>query len=61
MSIGEQIITEIVKQGMVQVSYPKEDAENTAVFVWRQNAAEQLDALVAQHVKIALGTSSDKS
>lgn len=51
MSIGEQIIAEIVKQGMVQVVYPREDAEteSASVWVWKANAAEQLDALVSQH------------
>ena len=45
MSIGEQIIDEIVKQGMVQLAYPSEDLVSY-VFRWKANSSEQLDALI---------------
>jgi len=45
--IGQLIIDEIVKQGMVQVAHPDPDASH--VFVWNANAADQLSALVQEH------------
>lgn len=47
MNIGSRIIEEIIKQGMVQVAEP--DPGKDHLFVWKANAADQLDALVAQH------------
>lgn len=47
MSIGHEIIDEIVRQGMFTVSYPDPDAPH--VFVWSSGAAEQLEALIAGH------------
>ena len=41
MTIGQDIIDEIIKQGMVR----SDDVEPT-VLIWSANAAEQLDALV---------------
>ena len=46
-TIGHQIVTEIIKQGMFRVSFP--DPDSAHVFVWSSGAAEQLDALVAEH------------
>lgn len=46
-SIGERIIDEIIKQGMISISHPEVTGPFRAV--WAANAAEQLDALVAQH------------
>jgi hypothetical protein len=43
MTIGQDIIDEIIRQGMVR----SDDVEPT-VLIWSANAAEQLDALVAQ-------------
>jgi hypothetical protein len=43
-SIGQQIIEEIVKQGMVTVAHPDPDVSH--VFVWSSGAAEQLEALI---------------
>ena len=44
MTIGEQIINEIIKQGMIRVAHP--DPDDTHVFAWNSNAEEQLTALV---------------
>ena len=46
-SIGQLVLEEIIKQGMVSVSYP--DPNEAHVFVWNGNAAEQLDALIAEN------------
>lgn len=48
-SIGQQIIDEIIKQGMFAVNYPDPDAAH--VFVWSSGAAEQLDALVERRCR----------
>ena len=45
MNIGEQIINEIVKQGMVQIAHP--DSNESHVLVWKANAADQLSAMIA--------------
>lgn len=45
MNIGEQIINEIVKQGMVQIAHP--DPNESHVLVWKANAADQLSALIS--------------
>lgn len=48
-SIGQQIISEIIKQTMFVVNHP--DPETAHVFVWSSGAAEQLDALVDRKLK----------
>lgn len=47
ISIGQLILEEIVKQGMVRA----EAIGDSMLFVWNGNAAEQLDALVADKYK----------
>ncbi len=49
-TIGERILSEIVKQGMVTVAHPKLSPEESIVFVWSANSAEQLDALVRNYI-----------
>lgn len=46
MSIGDDILSEIIKQGMVRIDGPE-----AVVFVWNANAAEQLDALVGNRLE----------
>ncbi len=48
MNIGEQIINEIVKQGMVQIAHP--DPNEPHVLVWQANAADQIAGLVMNAV-----------
>lgn len=48
-SIGEKIIDAIIKQGMFRVAHP--DPGETHIFVWSSSAAEQLEALVADHIR----------
>ena len=43
MTTGELIIDEIIRQKMVRT-----DPENPLVLVWKANAAEQLEGIVAQ-------------
>lgn len=45
--IGQRIIEEIVKQGMVQIAHP--DPAESHVLVWKENAADQLSALICEH------------
>lgn len=47
--IGERIINEIIRQGMVNVSAP--DPEVQHVITWNGNAIEQLTALVENHYR----------
>ncbi len=42
--LGDAVIGEIAKQGMIQVSHP--DPAAVHVFVWAHNAAEQLECFV---------------
>jgi hypothetical protein len=44
MNIGERIVSEIIKQGMVRVAHP--DPDEPHVFVWSENSYDQLSALV---------------
>lgn len=44
MTIGDQILAEIIKQRMVRIGAP--DPETDHVFVWSENSADQLTALV---------------
>lgn len=44
--LGEAIINEIVKQGMVQVAHPPIPKDESIVFVWSANSADQLEATV---------------
>ena len=46
MTIGEQIINEIIKQGMIRVAHPDPDVSH--VFAWNANTEEQLTALVEE-------------
>lgn len=46
-TLGDSIIAEIVKQGMVNV----DGADEPVVFVWKSNCADQLNATVAGHVR----------
>lgn len=49
MSIGERIINEIIKQGMVNITAP--DPAVGHVITWNANACEQLTALVAEETQ----------
>lgn len=49
MNLGQTILDEIIKQGMVSVVHPKID--ETIVFVWSANAAEQIEAIVMNALK----------
>lgn len=49
MNLGQAILDEIIKQGMVNVAYPKID--ETIVFAWSANAAEQIEAIVMNALK----------
>lgn len=49
ISIGQEILEEIVKQGMVRVAHPEID--EPIVFVWNANAAEQIEAVVRDVLK----------
>lgn len=46
MSIGDDILSEIIKQGMVRV-----DGQEPVVFVWSANAADQLSAVVNHSIR----------
>ena len=48
MSIGAQIIAEIIKQNMLRVAVPDPDVSH--VFIWNENAHDQLDALVEDFI-----------
>ena len=48
-TLGEALIAEIIKQGMIAVAHP--DPDEAHVFVWSSGAAEQLEAVVAHHSK----------
>lgn len=50
-SPGERIINEIVKQGMVQLGHPPIPRDETVVFVWAANSADQLSAAVAEECR----------
>lgn len=45
MNIGQQILDEIIKQGMVTVAHC--DPENGSVLVWNANTQDQLHASVS--------------
>ncbi len=49
MKIGQQIIDEIIKQGMFAVKHP--DPDTAHVFVWSSGAAEQLEALIEDRLR----------
>jgi len=49
MNLGQTILDEIIKQGMVNVVYPKID--EPIVFLWNDNAAEQIEAIVMNALK----------
>lgn len=49
MSIGQEILEEIIKQGMVRVAHP--EINEPIVFVWNANAAEQIEAVVRDVLK----------
>ncbi len=51
MTIGESIISEIAKQAMVTARDQYGPIPQHVFYVWSQNAAEQLEALVAAHVQ----------
>lgn len=52
MNIGEQIVNEIITQGMVQVASP--DPEATHVFAWKANSHDQLSALVQRSAEVEI-------
>lgn len=54
MTIGEKILAEIIKQGMVSAYDVNGPIERPVIFVWNGNSDEQLDALVADHVETCL-------
>lgn len=43
--LGEKLVSEIVKQGMIVVNYPDPDVSH--LFVWAGNCGEQLEGVVA--------------
>ena len=43
--LGEKIISEIIKQGMIAVNFP--DPDESHLFVWAGNSGEQLEGVVA--------------
>jgi hypothetical protein len=48
-TIGEKILNEIIKQGMVS---PHPDTPN--LLIWSANCAEQLDAVVANSLEVQI-------
>lgn len=48
LTLGEKIISAIIQQGMVKVAHPDPDLPN--VFVWSSSAAEQIEAVVHEHI-----------
>ena len=44
--LGELIIAEVIKQGMVSVRHP--DPDEAHLFIWSGNANEQLECVVAE-------------
>jgi len=48
-TLGQKIIDAIIAQGMFTVALP--DPDESHLFVWSANAAEQLEAVVYQHIK----------
>ena len=48
-SIGDRIISEIIKQGMFAVKHP--DPSIAHVFAWSSGSAEQLEAIVNRELK----------
>ncbi len=45
MTIGQRILEEIIKQGMVRA----EKVGENYIFIWNGNTEDQLSALVAEH------------
>lgn len=54
MTPGEQIVGEIIKQGMVRVAHPELGDDEVVVFAWSPNCIDQLDALVESIVRARL-------
>lgn len=48
MTIGQRILEEIIKQGMVRAT----KVGDNYLFIWNGNASEQLDALVEEHYEL---------
>jgi hypothetical protein len=46
--IGQIILEEIIKQGMIKLSYP--EVNDPCVFVWNANSEEQLEAIVDRNI-----------
>ena len=54
-SIGERIVDEIIKQGMVKpLPHPDLGDIGPVVFVWAANSTEQLSALVENELQVRL-------
>lgn len=51
LSPGDRILCEIIKQGMINIAYPRVPEGESAVFIWSANCVEQLDALFEELVK----------
>ena len=49
MTLGEKVINEIIQQGMIQVAHP--DPSEPHVFAWSANSAEQIEAVVLNHIE----------
>lgn len=47
MSVGNDVIQEIIKQGMFRVAHP--DPDQAHVFVWHSGSEEQIEAVVSNH------------
>lgn len=49
MSLGQRILEEIIRQGMVRV-VPREPGQDGDILVWSANVEEQLEAVVQNHM-----------
>lgn len=46
-TLGQKIIEEVSARGMVDI---EDEGDGSITFVWNANAAEQLDALIREHM-----------
>lgn len=49
MNLGQRILEEIIRQGMVRV-VPREPGQESDILVWSANVEEQLEAVVQNHM-----------
>jgi len=47
--LGEAVLYEIIKQGMIRLEHPKVDQD--CVFVWNANSIDQIEAVIAHWQK----------